>query len=575
MWGGAVTRSQFQQTISNLWEINEVPELPVENLIVLEEDSTRRLSIARETEVASNLAFLSATSDNSLKVMAVCVEKNISGEGVTIRIASNTGDLSGVTSGFKIFARILEQAARRENSRIEDIKTLFLQVVVLDIHRILARLRSRHVKTRKSAGKPALITQLHEALNDKTVKARTRLTKSLKDGARALENLFGKLEAIPNVDSNVVEAHEVIGEIVKQAHELTIASDLSEALQNSKLEPGLKRHLIEATGKLGRYYSAASELVCAARDKKCRVFQNIQVKPFQIKRPASSSKSPWKIHAEIQLLFFYELYPGHPRPRIICSSKSACYLCNLFFDLHGAFHVPRTHGRLYDKWTLPDWLDIPMERHRELSNITTSMKATLDSKIQNTLTSKKVKPCHPNESALLPFAQWSSSALSKNLSPSASTSTIRPPFRPVQEGSPGKALRTPPAQLHASNSGTETSPGNNINRMSAVDGMSLIGTGHKELPYSQLIALTTPSLHLKLDKLSLEFEFCQVSSCRLLVARVEDATVLCKNNRVVNIDDIPTTTELHLSFSLHGSNEITFQLQSAGKGIVCISFVWG
>jgi hypothetical protein len=113
MWGGVVTRSQFQQTISNLWELNEVPEVPVENLVVLEEDSTRRLSIAREKEIASNLAFLSATSDNSLKVMAVCVEENNNGEGVTIRIASNTGDLSAVTSGFTMLATILEQAARR------------------------------------------------------------------------------------------------------------------------------------------------------------------------------------------------------------------------------------------------------------------------------------------------------------------------------------------------------------------------------------------------------------------------------------------------------------------------------
>ncbi|KFY04962.1 hypothetical protein O988_00372 [Pseudogymnoascus sp. VKM F-3808] len=571
MWGGAVTRSQFQQTISNLRELDEVPEVPVENLVVLEEDSTRHLSVAREKEIASNLAFLSATSDNSLKVMAVCVEENNNGEGVTIRIASNTGDLSGVTRGFTLLATILEQAARRENSRIEDIKALFLQVVVLDLHRILARLRSRHAKSKKSIGKPALITQLHDAINDKSVEAMTQSTKSLKDGAQALQNLFRELEAIPNVNSNIDEAHEVVGEIVKQAHELTVASNLREALQNSKLESGLKKHLTEAIGKLGRYYSAATELVCAARDRKCRVFENIRVEPFQIKKPASSSKLPWKIHAEIQLLFFYELYPGHPRPRIICSSKSACYLCNLFFYLHGAFHVPRTHGRLYDKWTLPDWLDIPMERHRELSNITTSMKATLESKIQKALKSKKMKCRHPNESVLLPFAQWSSSALSKNLSPPASTSTSRPPFHLVQEGSPGKALRT----LHASNSRAETSPDNTMNHMSAMDGISPITIGHKELPYCQLIALTTPSLHLKLDKLSLEFEFCQVSSCRLLVARVEDATVLWKKNRVVNIDDIPTTTELHLCSSPHGSNELTFQLQSAGKGIVCISFVWG
>jgi hypothetical protein len=102
--------------------------------------------------------------------------------------------------------------------------------------------------------------------------------------------------------------------------------------------------------------------------------------------------------------------------------------------------------------------------------------------------------------------------------------------------------------------------------MLAMDGISLISIGQKELPYSQMIAITTPSLHLKVDKLSLEIEFCQVPSCRLLVARVEDAIVLWKKYRVFNIDDIPTTTELYLCCSPHGSNELKFSCNLLGKG---------
>ena len=140
------------------------------------------------------------------------------------------------------------------------------------------------------------------------------------------------------------------------------------------LEPSLKQYVPEAIGKLGDYYSATFELICAARDRTClycaardrtcRVFQNVQVEPFQIQMPTSLQESSWKVHAEIQLLFFYELHPRYQRPRFICSSKSACYLCNLFFFLHSGFHVPRTHSRLYEKRTLPDWLDILVERHQ-------------------------------------------------------------------------------------------------------------------------------------------------------------------------------------------------------------------
>lgn len=148
---------------------------------------------------------------------------------------------------------------------------------------------------------------------------------------------------------------------------------------------------------------------------------------FRIRIPTSIQKKiPLKVHATIQLLFFYELHPDLPRPRIICSSRSACYLCNIFFHLHGGFHVPRTHGRLYDKWILPDWLEVPEERRRDLGVLSTMLKITLDKKVQMALQSKKRQFHYPNGSVLLPSAHWTSSALSWNLisSPPASTSSI-------------------------------------------------------------------------------------------------------------------------------------------------------
>jgi hypothetical protein len=113
MWGSAVTQQQLRQSINRLRQLNEVPEPPKENVLALGIGSTRRLSVERENEITSNLAFLSAISDSSHKVMAVCVEEDLSGERTTIRIASNSGDLSEVTNGFKVLATILEQAARR------------------------------------------------------------------------------------------------------------------------------------------------------------------------------------------------------------------------------------------------------------------------------------------------------------------------------------------------------------------------------------------------------------------------------------------------------------------------------
>jgi hypothetical protein len=117
--------------------------------------------------------------------------------------------------------------------------------------------------------------------------------------------------------------------------------------------------------------------------------------------------------------------------------------------------------------------------------------------------------------------------------------------------------RTPPEPAHASNSDAETRVAldeaalaeNSTGSISTPNEVSLITIRHKQLPYSQLITLTTPSLHLQLNKLSLTLDFLRVSSSYLLIAQVEDAIVSCKGYRAVNIEDIPTTTELRLSCS--------------------------
>ena len=66
----------------------------------------------REREVACNIASLSATSDDSLKVIAVGVEENCNGRGITIRVVANMENLSAITTGFVGLARALKHAAR-------------------------------------------------------------------------------------------------------------------------------------------------------------------------------------------------------------------------------------------------------------------------------------------------------------------------------------------------------------------------------------------------------------------------------------------------------------------------------
>jgi hypothetical protein len=113
MWDSGVSRKRLLQNITLLWTLNQIPETPRENQLVSGTDRTHRLTVERENEIVANLAFLSATTKDYLKVMAVCVEEDDSGEAVTIRIASNTGNLSELVKGFSRLAKVLEQAARR------------------------------------------------------------------------------------------------------------------------------------------------------------------------------------------------------------------------------------------------------------------------------------------------------------------------------------------------------------------------------------------------------------------------------------------------------------------------------
>jgi len=401
-------------------------------------------------------------------------------------------------------------------SRLEATDALFRSVVVLDLPRILSRLRSQHGKAKKGKKKGALINQLNTVLNDESVSATSGFPDSKLVEARrkvqVLQRLFDTLERMPKSPSSDTEKHEIVRNIALATHELVVAIDLTKALQRYSGEPTMKRHLPEAVGKIGRYYSASLELVCAARDKGCRVFRNIQVEPFQVlvPVPASSKKSDYKVHAEIQLLFWYELHPDRPRPRVICSSKSACYLCNLFFQLHGGFAVPRTHGRLYPKWILPYWLKVPAQRQEELGLLTTQFKAVLDNRIL--IASRSAKgPCyHPNESVLHHHAIWpSSSALSGQLtlqpSTSTSTSTLRPKTPSIQdiilidEIPPGFELpltppKTPPERrsIPAGNSkstiGTVTLK-ESVGKPAVLSKVSLISIEYSELPYSQSITL--------------------------------------------------------------------------------------
>ena len=339
-----------------------------------------------------------------------------------------------------------------------------------------------------------LLTLLNTALHDQSVQPGQNVTvlelKNVRTKVKALEALFKRFEDIPKHSAESPEVQDVAMDLITRMHDLASQMQFKSALESSlRLNPGLKSSLPEAVGKLGRYFSISYELVCAVRSREYSMFNRITIEASRIRVPSQRLnvdknihpltalnnilqsrtavqskalrpslerclKKPLqdilddfhliitnyyqfaKVHAEIQLLFFYEMNLGRLRPRVICSNKSACYLCNLFFKLHGQFDIPRTHGRLYYKWTLPDWhILLPETRRRDFNVLLRQFSDMLKVQVRAALERRPTRVHHPNESVLVMPAHWSSSNITQAL-PSISESVTTVGVTQTQEQLP-------------------------------------------------------------------------------------------------------------------------------------------
>lgn len=93
----------------------------------------------------------------------------------------------------------------------------------------------------------------------------------------------------------------------------------------------------------------------------CRLLNtNLKKAEDELTAQTSRTLKTGKIHAEVQLVFYCELADKIKElnkqrmpPRVICSSKKACFLCNMFMIMLGKVHTPWSHGKLYPGWRLP------------------------------------------------------------------------------------------------------------------------------------------------------------------------------------------------------------------------------
>lgn len=291
-----------------------------------------------------------------------------------------------------------------ESTRYRDIGNQILTAVVsMCSPRILSRLRLTS-KSRPTTKRPLKGTLQEALLAVKIARPKLKDGNLLKTAdnftlrAKEVEKLLDSWSHY-QVDARLVEVVEGIYRL----QQIVRLSNLIGTIPNQDMNPTARKSLLNIVHKVGRYWEVARYLYRTA--KKSPLARAMRTIPVRLPEKAFASPitkdyfpeleskiteaSPRgsqqkllreicailkidqqdaidqysgqvmrtlkkaKIHAEIQLLAHCEL--KHPRllPRVICSSKDACFLCNLCLQLYQKIYTPKSHGRLYPGWRIP------------------------------------------------------------------------------------------------------------------------------------------------------------------------------------------------------------------------------
>ncbi|KAF2759569.1 hypothetical protein EJ05DRAFT_302521 [Pseudovirgaria hyperparasitica] len=386
----------LSENIGLLAQFGKVLARPTTNVpqtILLEQDSrgyVRALSFRQELRTAEAFALLLSTTHDYKKVGAVCIEEDSLENRFIVRSAVNLGEQK---QRKQTFDRLL-QAGRKSAELGDSSGILVLDAAVETNHkRILGRLRSKHGP--KSPVR-SLISRLDEELKVARPLGDTTTMTKLRQSVQRLSSNFRSFEALPRVIAHGIDGRVAIRKILLIIHadfDFGAFHDLQS--RHRPRHPDLEKKL----RKLSQYVSTSQHIARIIRRHSNWKFAEVLNGPYANKiggaqpegtglltRSLSSKKTKereqfevalgtslnkkcaavqaivyegcnleCKVHAEVQIIYHYLQNPQVTvLPRVIASNKKACYLCDLFSKTHGVYYIPKTHGRLYPKWRLPE-----------------------------------------------------------------------------------------------------------------------------------------------------------------------------------------------------------------------------
>ncbi|XXH02263.1 hypothetical protein Hte_008632 [Hypoxylon texense] len=338
------------------------------------------LPFEKERSLVGTLAFLAHAKEDPNCIPAVCVEENPRAAVLNVLLAVNKGAendgrdvLESSRQSFEEIFSILAQMDKR-NDRTK--KRRSIKETLQTVDECLKRIELEGKKALPPTSK-SFIQKARDVIGlvDSWSKHHTDLElEKLVDGIYRLQGV-GSLDALFNTiddrDMHMSSRKSLLGMINKVARYRESARII---YRMAKKFPLVRRMRIEIvrlpakaferipdrtgyTPKLDTNISSMNGLKKSERNFAylCQLMDTSRTNANnRFAERARKTLREGKIHAEIQLLYHCKLYITHPRhPRVVCSSKDACWLCNEFILMYKKIHTPKGHGKLYPGWRLP------------------------------------------------------------------------------------------------------------------------------------------------------------------------------------------------------------------------------
>ncbi|KAI4194956.1 MAG: hypothetical protein LQ350_007475 [Teloschistes chrysophthalmus] len=395
IWKG-LGEDSFRKHIVGLEKLSEIPgDAKTYSMFEWEQrhpndaKCQRVLAIDDEQQLADGLSYIAASklpNKGGKPITAVAVEEHVSAPGLTVRLAANRSMHTKVSEKLQAIFTLLSACAKKGSNSCytapnklltinTDISEVSCNTSLLPIIIDLARQRIRGRLFPKYRKPPKADPPLHQDLS--ALLPEFRNNTHISQHVQSLKRLITDYK---DVDKAKADNEWAIQKAVESSLSFwtAIATRGRDTVFMPTTDENLTRtvKIIEQVGKVGRYKDVCVSLIKTAR-RYPGLFANVELEflpPYMpcFSRISSSGQTvACLVHAEIQLLTFYGLKKlrNSRQPRVLGVSKSACFLCDLFISSHGRFFFSKTHGRLYDTWTMPDLAKYQPDQRQEYRRI--------------------------------------------------------------------------------------------------------------------------------------------------------------------------------------------------------------